>query len=220
MVGEPTGLAELTVALPAAGWIECGPKPGGYDDGDRELLTTLVGQASTAIANVALTAQLDQRLDELRASRARLVVAADAERRRIERDLHDGVQQHVVALMPSSGWPATGGRGEDVTARAGGRSRPTRETARRPAGDGPRHPPAGTRRQRAGGGRRVAGRRFPLPLRSPRADPGCASTRFAAELEATAYYVVCESLTNVIKHADASTSAVALTTGTAVSPSS
>src|SRR5713101_462314 len=37
-------------------------------------------------------------VEELRASRARVVAAADAERRRIERDLHDGVQQHLVAL--------------------------------------------------------------------------------------------------------------------------
>jgi signal transduction histidine kinase len=97
-VGDPTTVAELTVALPAGGWIECGPKPGGYDDSDRELLTTLVAQASTAIENVALTAQLAERLEELGASRARIVAAADAERRRIERDLHDGVQQRLVAL--------------------------------------------------------------------------------------------------------------------------
>src|SRR5437016_3531332 len=38
-------------------------------------------------------------LDELRASRARVVAAADAERRRIERELHDGAQQHLVALV-------------------------------------------------------------------------------------------------------------------------
>src|SRR6266571_3288757 len=37
-------------------------------------------------------------VEELRASRARVVAAADAERRRVERDLHDGIQQHLVAL--------------------------------------------------------------------------------------------------------------------------
>ena len=42
--------------------------------------------------------ELRREVEELRASRARLVVAADAERRRIERDLHDGVQQHLVAF--------------------------------------------------------------------------------------------------------------------------
>lgn len=42
--------------------------------------------------------ELNRQVDELRASRARVVVAADAERRRIERDLHDGAQQHLVAL--------------------------------------------------------------------------------------------------------------------------
>jgi GAF domain-containing protein len=74
--------------LPAAGWIECGPKPVATTTANRELLTTLVTQASTAIENVALTVQLGERLEELRASRARIVAAADAERRRIERDLH------------------------------------------------------------------------------------------------------------------------------------
>jgi len=42
--------------------------------------------------------ELRLQVEELRASRARVVAAADAERRRIERDLHDGVQQHLVAL--------------------------------------------------------------------------------------------------------------------------
>jgi signal transduction histidine kinase len=42
--------------------------------------------------------RLDREVAELRASRERLVLAADADRRRIERDLHDGVQQHLVAL--------------------------------------------------------------------------------------------------------------------------
>ena len=41
---------------------------------------------------------MSESLDELRAARKRLVLAADADRRRIERELHDGVQQHLVAL--------------------------------------------------------------------------------------------------------------------------
>ena len=42
---------------------------------------------------------LQRQADELRASRARIVASADAERRRIERDLHDGAQQRLVGLM-------------------------------------------------------------------------------------------------------------------------
>jgi signal transduction histidine kinase len=48
--------------------------------------------------NRTLEARVDEQAEELRASRARIVAAADAERRRIERNLHDGVQQHLVAL--------------------------------------------------------------------------------------------------------------------------
>jgi signal transduction histidine kinase len=48
--------------------------------------------------NRTLEARVDEQVAELRASRARVVLAADAERRRIERDLHDGAQQHLVGL--------------------------------------------------------------------------------------------------------------------------
>jgi signal transduction histidine kinase len=48
--------------------------------------------------NQTLEARVDEQSDQLRASRARIVAAADAERRRIERNLHDGAQQHLVAL--------------------------------------------------------------------------------------------------------------------------
>jgi signal transduction histidine kinase len=212
VVGEPTGLAELTVALPAAGWIECGPKPGGYDDGDRELLTTLVAQASTAIENVALTAQLAERLEELRASRARIVAAADAERRRIERDLHDGVQQHVVALLTKIRLARNAvGRGEDVTAQlaavqtdAADLMADLRELAHGI------HPPVLSDRGLVEAIETRADR-MPVPV-ATRADPELRERRFAADVEAAVYYVVCEALTNVVKHADASTAAVELST--------
>jgi signal transduction histidine kinase len=48
--------------------------------------------------NRTLEARVDEQVEELRASRTRVVVAADAERRRIERDLHDGAQQHLIGL--------------------------------------------------------------------------------------------------------------------------
>ena len=51
-----------------------------------------------AVENVRLDAELQERLDELRESRARIVEAGYAERRRVERDLHDGAQQRLVAL--------------------------------------------------------------------------------------------------------------------------
>jgi signal transduction histidine kinase len=48
--------------------------------------------------NRTLEARVDEQVKELRASRTRVVLAADAERRRIERDLHDGAQQHLIGL--------------------------------------------------------------------------------------------------------------------------
>ena len=48
--------------------------------------------------NRTLEARVDEQVNELRASRTRVVLAADAERRRIERDLHDGAQQHLIGL--------------------------------------------------------------------------------------------------------------------------
>jgi signal transduction histidine kinase len=54
--------------------------------------------AALADWNRTLEARVDEQAEELRASRTRIVAAADAERRRIERNLHDGAQQHLVAL--------------------------------------------------------------------------------------------------------------------------
>ena len=67
------------------------------------LLADLANQAGLVLRNAGLTAELLQRLDELRASRQRLVRAQDLERRRIERDLHDGAQQMLVALKVKLG---------------------------------------------------------------------------------------------------------------------
>jgi signal transduction histidine kinase len=83
-------------------------RPAGADaftEEDDRVLTELARQAGLAFHNVQLDAALQTTLDELRRqadelreSRARIVASADAERRRVERDLHDGAQQHLVAL--------------------------------------------------------------------------------------------------------------------------
>jgi signal transduction histidine kinase len=70
---------------------------------EEKLLTDLAHQAGLVLKNVGLTADLQRRLEELRASRQRLVSAQDAERRRLERNLHDGAQQHLVALKVKLG---------------------------------------------------------------------------------------------------------------------
>jgi signal transduction histidine kinase len=63
-----------------------------------KLLEHLASQAGLVLRNVRLTAELQARIDDLRASRRRLVQAQDTERQRIERNLHDGAQQQLVAL--------------------------------------------------------------------------------------------------------------------------
>ncbi len=83
-------------------------RPAGADafsEEDDRVLTELARQAGLAFHNMQLDAALQTTLDELRKqadelreSRARIVASGDAERRRVERDLHDGAQQHLVAL--------------------------------------------------------------------------------------------------------------------------
>ncbi|HEX9095398.1 MAG TPA: histidine kinase [Candidatus Dormibacteraeota bacterium] len=72
---------------------------------EEKLLNDLAAQAGQLLRNARLTAELQARLDEisvqaveLRASRQRIVAVQDAERRRLERNIHDGAQQHLVAL--------------------------------------------------------------------------------------------------------------------------
>jgi signal transduction histidine kinase len=67
-------------------------------DDDPELLEAARAAAAVALENEALRAESEARLAELEASRRRIVAAGDAERRRLERDLHDGAQQRLVAL--------------------------------------------------------------------------------------------------------------------------
>jgi signal transduction histidine kinase len=68
-----------------------------------ELVQSVCAAASLTLENERLQAELRARLLELQASRARLVQATDAERRRIERDLHDGTQQRLVSIAMSLG---------------------------------------------------------------------------------------------------------------------
>ena len=70
---------------------------------DPELVEAVCAAAGLALENERLQAELRANLDELRASRVRLVEAADVERRRLERDLHDGTQQRLVSISMALG---------------------------------------------------------------------------------------------------------------------
>jgi signal transduction histidine kinase len=67
-------------------------------DDDPELVEAVAGAAAIALENQQLHAEAESRLAEVRASRERVIAAGDAERRRIERNLHDGAQQRLVTL--------------------------------------------------------------------------------------------------------------------------
>jgi signal transduction histidine kinase len=67
-------------------------------DGEPELLDGVAAAAAIALENARLHAELRARLEELRGSRARIVEAGDTERRRLERNLHDGAQQRLVGV--------------------------------------------------------------------------------------------------------------------------
>lgn len=215
--GEPTGLAALSVPLErgeeTVGQIECGPKDGGYEPADVELLTTLAGQAATAIANVQLTAQLAERLHELARSRTRIITAQDTERRRIERDLHDGAQQHVVALITKLRLARNQlGRGErsaeDVLGELQTDARDLLADLRDLAHG--IHPPVLTDRGLVAA---VEARADRLPLDvAVHADPALREQRLRSDVEVAAYFTVCEALTNIVKHAHTSQAQIALST--------
>jgi Histidine kinase len=76
-------------------------RAGAFDD--PRLAEEIAAAARLALDNERLRAELYAQLEDLRASRARIVAAGDAERRRLERDLHDGAQQRLVSLMLSVG---------------------------------------------------------------------------------------------------------------------
>ena len=70
---------------------------------DEKVLEDVAAGAGALLRNMGLNAELAERAEQLRVSRRRLVAAHDAERRRLERDLHDGAQQQVVALKVKLG---------------------------------------------------------------------------------------------------------------------
>jgi signal transduction histidine kinase len=109
--GASDGAAELPVLDPGArvvpvrhgddllGAISLSkPRQEALTSTEDSLLQHLASQASLVMRNAQLTAELRATIDELLASRRRLVEAQDAERRRIERNLHDGAQQQLIAL--------------------------------------------------------------------------------------------------------------------------
>jgi signal transduction histidine kinase len=168
---------------------------------DSRLVNDLAHEAGLALKNVRLTAELVERLDELAASRQRLVKAQDAERRRLERDLHDGAQQHLVALKLKLGLAKRNGATDPKQLQALidellGETDEAIETLRELARG--IYPPV-----LADSGLKAALeahiRRSPVPVEI-KAGP---LQRYPAEMEAAVYFCCLEALQNAAKHAQA-----------------
>lgn len=212
--------APLTYGVEVIGRVECGPKNEGgrYRVRDEELLETLARNAALAIRNARLAAELADRLElinvqaqELQASRARIVKAEDTGRRRLERDIHDGVQQELVALLAKI-WRARNQLGRDPEA-VGVLLEELQEDTKlalrdlRDLAQGI-HPSV---LSDSGLAEAVEDRLARLPAQVLLdADDRLRAARFDASVEGAAYFMVCEALANAMKHAGAARIAVRL----------
>ena len=169
---------------------------------EEKLLDDLAHQAGLVLKNVGLTADLQRRLEELRASRQRLVSAQDAERRRLERNLHDGAQQHLVALKVKLGLA------EMLAIKDPERAKLTLEQLKGDADEALEtlrdlargiYPPLLAEKGLATALESQA-RKATIPVSVDADGIG----RYPQEVEATAYFCVLEALQNVQKYADAS----------------
>jgi signal transduction histidine kinase len=103
--GQPTAIAGADRVAPVdyqgetLGALTVAKRPGEtLTPVEAKLMSDLAAQAGLVLHNIGLTGQLRARLAELRASRLRIVTAQDEQRRRIERDIHDGAQQQLLAI--------------------------------------------------------------------------------------------------------------------------
>jgi signal transduction histidine kinase len=171
------------------------------------LVRAVAASAALALENERLGAELRARLDELQSSRSRLVEVSMFERRRLERDLHDGAQQRLVALSLQLGLAKRrlqegeqGAAGAMLDAARDELARALEELRELARGI---HPAVLTDRGLEPALEALA-ERAPLPVSLDQMP----AERLPAPVEAAAYFVVAEALTNVVKYAEASTAAV------------
>jgi len=167
------------------------------------LLEHVASQAGMLLRNLRLTTELRATIDELRASRRRLVEAQDSERRRIERNIHDGAQQQLVALGVKMSLAQRLLRGDvdaadrmldDLRGEATQALDDLRELARGI------YPPLLADRGLVEAVQAQA-RKAPIPVQVEAAGP---IGRQSQEIEAAVYFCVLEALQNVAKYAGAS----------------
>ena len=172
-----------------------------------ELLAATVAAARLAIDNARLQAEVRAQLEEVRVSRARIVRAGDVERQRIERNLHDGAQQRLLALSFALHVAESAADGDVALKTALGDAASELKEALselRELAQG-LHPEILTRSGLAAAVR-AAVRRAPVPTEVIEAP----EERFSPDVEAAAYYVVSEALANAGKHASATLARVSI----------
>jgi signal transduction histidine kinase len=165
------------------------------------LIRDLASQAGLVLRNVRL-------IEELRESRRRIVAAQDEERRRIERNIHDGAQQQLVALsvklgLADSAIDRDASRAHELLAQLQRESNDALENLRDLARG--IYPPL-LADERLVAALEAQASKAPIPISIEAHDVG----RFQQEVEATVYFCVLEALTNVAKYAGASSAEVAL----------
>ncbi|MFC4122634.1 sensor histidine kinase [Nonomuraea zeae] len=194
VAGKEEGAAALAVPVRGGlGRIECGPRDTGpLTRVDRRLLEALAVPAGLAIQSAGLV--------------SRLVNAQEAERRRIERNIHDGVQQQLVALIAGLELARATGAGPELLAQL-------REQARQTLAD-LRELAAGIHPSALGQGglvEAVEERCARLPVRTTvTSPPALRARRFSDEIEGAMYFTVSEAVANALKHAGAGTIEVRL----------
>lgn len=193
-----------------------------FGEADERALAEVVRRLAIVLRNRALDEALQATLADLRrtnadlqASRTRLVAASDATRRRIERDLHDGAQQHLVALAvglrlvrDGLDGPDGGGAGAGTTELLDELDRGVRDSiqALRDLAHGI-YPPL-LRDAGLGDALRAAAKRSPLTVHVDAGDVG----RLPEQAEAAVYFCCLEALQNAAKHAPGSTVTITLRT--------
>lgn len=163
---------------------------------ESRLLETVASEARPELENERLRAAIVLQLAEVRQSRARIVAAQVAERRRIERNLHDGAQQMLLSvamqLRSATANPGNGAVDDAITTAVTGIRRAVRELRELANG---LHPAILNEGGLAAALDDLAGR-APVAVRLDVA-PG----RLPADVEAAAWFIACEAVTNAVKHA-------------------
>ncbi len=178
---------------------------------EERLVRDLAGQAGLVMSNVALTEQLKEHIEQLRASRQRLVSAQDEERRKLERNLHDGAQQQLVAVAVKLRLlQQLIGRDSDRAASMAGDLQGEVTTALEDLRDLARgiYPPLLADKGLLAALESQA-RRSPIPVSIGADGIG----RYPREVESAVYFSCLEALQNVAKYAQATSAAVELSDG-------